>query len=88
MADNAREKKKTSLYVPSAERPVVPVHRIGKLARFGARQSVTQEAIRVERKSVAAWTAILSSGFGHTGEGNMARTNPDTSLRYDGCRSS
>jgi hypothetical protein len=40
------------LYVPRAERPMVPVHRVGKLARFGTGQCVAQEAFRFEIKSV------------------------------------
>ena len=49
-----KNNKNLACYVPSAERPVVPVHRIWKLARFGACQIVTQKSIRVERKSVAS----------------------------------
>jgi hypothetical protein len=49
-----REQKKTSLYVPCAERPMIPVHCVGKLARFGTSQGVAQEAVRVESKSVRA----------------------------------
>ena len=39
-------------YVPRTKRPVIPIHCIGEFARFGGRQCVTQEAIRVESKSV------------------------------------
>ena len=40
------------LYVPRAERPVVPVHCVGELARFGTSQCVAHEAVRVESGSV------------------------------------
>ena len=39
-------------HVPSAKRPVVPVHRVGQLARFGAGQRIAQEAFRVESESI------------------------------------
>jgi len=39
-------------YVPSAKGPVVSVHCLVQLARFGARQSVAQEAFWVESESI------------------------------------
>ena len=40
------------LYVPRAERPMVPVHCVGELARFGTSQCVAHEAVRVESGSI------------------------------------
>jgi hypothetical protein len=38
-------------YSPRAERPVVPIHRVGKFARFCTRQRIAHVAIWVERKT-------------------------------------
>ena len=54
-------RRNTFSHVPSAKRPVVPVHRIGQLARFGARQLVAQEAFRVESESIVEWRTALST---------------------------
>ena len=37
---------------PRSERPMVPIHGVRKLARFGTRQCVAEVAIWVESKSV------------------------------------
>jgi hypothetical protein len=47
------KKKTLVLYVPRAERPMVPVHCVGELARFGTSQCVAHVTVRVESKSVA-----------------------------------
>ena len=52
MAGKKKKSNSMILYVPRAERPVVPVHCVGELARFGTSQCVAHEAVRVESGSV------------------------------------
>jgi hypothetical protein len=56
--------------VPSAERPVVPVHWVGQLARFCARQRVAHEAFRVESESMEQRTSLSATIFETKSEGD------------------
>ena len=54
--------KSMILYVPRAERPMVPVHRVGELARFGTSQCVAHVAVRVESESISR-RAVVEKPF-------------------------
>ena len=87
------------LYVPRAERPVVPVHCVGELARFGTSQCVAHEAVRVESGSIRGAVCgrkkknpPIRSNQPSERSGEIETreelTRPDISLRCDVSRSS
>lgn len=83
-----RTKKKISeenpgntLYAPCAERPMVPVHWVGEVARFSTSQCIAYVALRFESESVAE--DAYSSASERNQRGRCMHTDPDTSLHYD-----
>jgi hypothetical protein len=66
---------------------MVSVHSVWEVARFSTRQCVSQEAFRLESKSIVIDGSCVSIERDQAGVKGV-RTHPDTSPRCDGFRSS